>query len=498
MKLDVDYQYSIWYIPYRHQNKSHFFNMASTSIDIREVSGEDARLVAKVGLDPADVARYDYGVHDKKRFQQKADGTSREIRYFEGKFFVEIGPVEDLVSTFSDRPSETHFGRVDNRYLKVTEEDRKKHSTIEEVMRRSHNPLRSYGDDKGAHVANKLQEVADKTIIVDGIVFEFTPQPILWAGDVYGEQVFTIASRPKADLVTESYDDLHYWPNSARERLDTASLNELAVLEGKYPEYPVPVFAVVDPSVFVYDGDTKDVLVNAEHLEELMSREVQKLPWEALNAYFSLRDALKDAGSRITTNLVSALEQVASLTSPEDQAELEAIADYQRVEHDRWRWNTEFEETNSRERYAFSQTDNVADYALSAASTIDRWGMRPMENHWDSDIGPVSSIKQGSASIFEVTSKGLAGDCMDLIGGDIEEVLEAVADGKRIIASIHDHSAYGQIYAVDGYKDPQLIASFGEDTAERRKLVDDFLALSEAAYQREQEFKNTQLFMGGM
>ncbi len=91
MKITIDFHYPIKYVPYRHQNKQVAYGGGSTDVEISEVLPEDAPVVFAVGT------KVD------GPFKTKSDGSLRQVRQYDGSYWVET-MAEDNFSKFVSDP----------------------------------------------------------------------------------------------------------------------------------------------------------------------------------------------------------------------------------------------------------------------------------------------------------------------------------------------------------------------------------------------------------
>lgn len=471
MKLDIEFHYSITFVPYRHRNKQSATAVARTSVEVREIPAAHAPVVMKVGNAGDETDQH------ARRYALKADGTMREVRFFEGRHFVEAGPVQALAVERPEEIAKTFFGRGNPRNGAVDDPTNPARPvTANEVIGKyssASRPFVSFSDDKGASKAAELRKLAEMAIIVDGTVFEYTPEPIMKI-EGYGERKAQIMPRPSAghghfDFDRHRFHDFEYSTN-ARAALKHA--HSIAAYADN-----MPLYEVLDPSKSRFDGASFDVIKACESLMQTFKSNLKGLPWDGLEAFYAFRDAFADAGDRVTPRLVAAIERVAGLPDPEDVDTVMAVA--ARIE----RGKTDDYSFRHREIYrdkarflAENRLDRIRE---DAASIVERWQCRPAEAYWENGVGRISSARLNGRRAAELLSEGMVADAAAAAGLDAEPLLQASARGCRILVS----EAVGlrpaiAVLETDG-RLGVIAAPDGDEAPER--LFDGFLAATEQA-----------------
>lgn len=424
MKLDIEFHYTITYVPYRHQNDRTATGGASTTVEIREVGPEDAPIVMLVG-NPRDTDD-----EHAKRYVFKENGDPREVRFFDGMHFVEAGPVSELKWDDPKDVAKSFFGRGTPRNTALDKEySGTEVTTAEEVERKNSSrdrPLRELKDDLGAAKAREMAKLASMMIVVGDTVFEYTPEPVVKVLG-WGDRTALVMPRPEpeGEYGRHRFHDLDY-PSERR-----AALKHADTLRG-YAD-GLPFAEAVDPSRSTFDGAGFDVFKLCEDLSRTFVSNVKALPWEGLEAYYRFRDALEDAAGRVTPRLVDAVAAIASLPEPDDASTVAAVAARMKAkEPDGWG-----NPVNAiyAERAAFIGKDGLGEVRKAAAEILDRWERRPSEAYWENGVGHVSSARGVGRTVSELLSEGSVADAAASAGVEAAPLLAAAAAGSRILAS---------------------------------------------------------------
>ena len=426
MKLDIEYHYQIVFIPYRHQNERRETGAAHMTLDIREVNPEDAPVVMKVG-NPRDT-KDEHG----RRYMLKEDGSLREIRFFDGNYFVESVPASTLVSDNPKDIANTFFGRAK---VRASEDGLypTRIMTGAEVVRKNSTaatPLRKFVDDKGEAKGEELRKFSRNLIIVDGTTFEFTPEPIVKIGR-YGEPEALVMPRPHPKEKhggSYGFYDLEYGDNKRAALKHADSIRGFAA--------SMPAVEVLDPSRSTFDGASYDTVEACESLMSTLRSSIKSLHWEALEAFYMLRDAFRDSGKRVTPRLVDALYRVSTVSDEADPATVEAVCDrLTPTGH----WTGHRPDRIYQAKAEYLKHGGVRWVRETAAEILDRWSLRPAEAYFDVDVPNVSSVSSNGRTASLVLSEGQATDAAIEMGIDPGEVLDAAANGNRILLSEGRH-----------------------------------------------------------
>lgn len=427
MKLKIEFHYPIRFTPYRHQNARSEIGQAAVEVEIRELSDSEAPVAMLVGNPPNDMMD-----RHEARLSLKEDGSPRRVRTYMGRHFVEAGSALGLPYDVEPaRIMTSFFGRAKPRSLSVDNPTYgKKTMTGEGVIRRyssAAKPFRTFNDDHGAAMAARLERLASLMFVVDGIVYEYTPEPIIRITDRYGEHKAFIGPRPS---FSERHDhdsfDFHMFEFGEPIR---SSLLHADTVKDLYKGADWPFFEVVDPAASAFDGTGYDVIELARKLEQSLASSAAALPWNMLEAYYDLRDAFQDAQGRVTPRLVEALSAVASVED-DDAAHLADIAVNAEPSEP---WRQRRHEAIIRKRLEYLRKGEAAVHRKMAEEALERWAHRPEGEHWENGVGPVSSLVQGDFRVMEVLSSGMVFDLARRAGTDPEPLLRAARDGCRVL-----------------------------------------------------------------
>lgn len=482
MQLELDYHYNIDFIPYRHQNTQHVTAAASISVEVPEAPREQAPVVMRVGNPVNDVRLSRSG----ERFIFRKDGSPREVRFYRGRHYVEACSAEELAEQSRADLTSTFFGRCRPRNTSIDNGratyGRDRLWTLEEVLRqhsRPSAPMRSYTDDKGEAVGKKLRRLAGLMVIVDGTVFEYTPEPILKIGP-RGDATMVVSRPPLNDRNAYDGDGFHDFEYEGAVRSALKHAHTVMHMSGGGQ---APFIEVLAPSASTFDGATYDVAERAELLSRHLRAHATGLPWNALEAYYDLRDAMEDAHGRVTPRLLAAFSGLSALEETQDAASVAAIM--ARSEAASTGWSDPRSRNNIyKKRHEFMAGGGVGKLSEMAQDILERWAARPPEAYWGEDVAPVSSLKTGSCRVSEVLSEGAAVDKALAVGADPAEALAAAAAGDRLlvietlIAGFGD--AVAALAAADGDGGIRIIGAKGQ-TADLEESFRSLLVASQAS-----------------
>lgn len=436
MRLDINFDYTISFVRYRHQNSDVAYGRANVEVDIRELSPTEAPLVAKIGQKTNSIQ------DDAKKFSFKNGDEPREIRFIDGRYFIEKYSVEefhkglekDYKGTLFDEAS-PKASRPNGREITYT--------TGEQILAAQpfRTPHRTISDDKGAGMANSLTKLAEQLLIVDGVVYEEIPEP-----------VFTICKYTDKPSVTcrgkNSFSRYEYEEHSIygiiSDRGDTTCNINLAQKHSHGFRSELPHIEVFDPTVFTYDGDNRDTMSLASNLKNCLEKDTASLPLPYLQKWFDFRDAYEDAGNRVTERLIAAVKEFREIELSDDLVEDIRIGAIREGVDRMYRVKSEDNLSSARQGVLRDDLDGIKS---AAEKTLNRWDKRDEHETWPILSGPISAISIGQNSVMELGSKGHVVDCCQLSGMDLHAATRVVESGKRIIASIHSYATGGHAVA---------------------------------------------------
>lgn len=436
MRLDINFDYTISFVRYRHQNSDVAYGRANVEVDIRELSPTEAPLVAKIGQKTNSIQ------DDAKKFSFKNGDEPREIRFIDGRYFIEKYSVEefnkglekDYKGTLFDEAS-PKASRPNGREITYT--------TGEQILAAQpfRTPHRTISDDKGARMASSLAKLAEQLLIVDGVVYEEIPEP-----------VFTICKYTDKPSVTcrgkNSFSRYEYEEHSIygiiSDRGDTTCNINLAQKHSHGFRSELPHIEVFDPTVFTYDGDNRDTMSLASNLKNCLEKDTASLPLPYLQKWFDFRDAYEDAGNRVTERLIAAVKEFREIELSDDLVEDIRIGAIREGVDRMYRVKSEDNLSSARQGVLRDDLDGIKS---AAEKTLNRWDKRDEHETWPILSGPISAISIGQNSVMELGSKGHVVDCCQLSGMDLHAATRVVESGKRIIASIHSYATGGHAVA---------------------------------------------------
>jgi len=333
----VPFAYPVPYLP-RSCTETRTAQFASqVDLSLRIVEPVEAPVAFKVASPPE--ARNDY---HRLSFPPKRDGSPREVRWHDSRFWVEWGPADDFVSLLKgmDSAFDTPFSYALNRkpfvHVPAPVEEKagalyrkrpvsKSPSGIQtrESVKALEGVIKTMEDDGGVSKAAELRAAADTCIIVDGIVFEETPEPVLCVEKSWGK----VSVQPAPDANRHmSFGGHGYGTTSYRlDQLDEA----LAVAmraehrETKKP-FRTPQVEILIPGLVMADPDGGRCMKAVRNIEKELTQVARDLPrsWAGPVAAFGRLAAM--APRLPSPALAEALEGLAELDLP-DAAQSEQI-----------------------------------------------------------------------------------------------------------------------------------------------------------------------------
>ncbi|WP_315922712.1 hypothetical protein [Mesorhizobium sp. SP-1A] len=432
MRLDINFDYTISFVRYRHQNPDVAHGRSNVEVEIRELSPSEAPLVAKIGQKTNSIQ------DEAKKFSFKKGEEPREIRFVDGRYFVEKYSVEEFSTCLEKGFEGTLFDKAHPRVSRAFEREIK-YTTGEQILAAQPfgAPHRTISDDKGARMAKSLTKLAEQLLIVDGVVYEEIPEP-----------VFTISKYTDKPSVTcrgqNSFSQFDYEEHSIygllSDRGDTTCNINLAHKHSQGGNRrEMPHIEVFDPTVFTYDGDNRDTMLLAASLRNCLDKDAASLPLPYLQKWFDFRDAYEDAGNRVTDRLIAAVKEFCEIELSADLVEDIRIAAIREGDDRMYMYRVKSEDNLHSARQGVLR-DDLDGIKSAAEKTLNRWDKRDDHETWPILSGPISSISIGQRNVMELGSKGHVVDCCKLSGMDLDAATRAVESGKRIIASIHAYA----------------------------------------------------------
>jgi len=376
MKIAIDYNYEIRFIPYRHQNRQSRPAAASTVVDIREFDSSQAPVVLRIGA--AAVSR------EGKKFAYKEDGSPREIRAVDGQLYVENSSADLLQSAVEADINKSPLGG--HSYNSIDQKKDQELWTKELIINAHKQPLRSIEDDGGEKIAELLQKRADKLIIVNGTVFKSCREPVL-----------AINLERSDAKIMEAPGGLYEGSISVIDFIGydlTTNLVEAGALLSEFHE-PIEIKAqwdIFDPSVASFDGTSFDIGRKYSAIKNILGSDLGGLPRSALDLYYALRDVDEASLTRVTPQMLELTADAIALAI-DDTERTSAVHARRLVMSDVHAMDCI---GNLITKRANLDGDKLIERIRDVAETIlGRWDMRPenwIEDKWDQSQDANSAI----------------------------------------------------------------------------------------------------------
>jgi hypothetical protein len=440
MRLEIDYHYKFTWVPYRAINDRSAHAAAKTVVEIPEATGADAPVVMRVGNGSG-------GHGTRSRFGKKEDGSLREVRFHEGRYFVEVAPADLLADRAAQDLDSTPFKGCHAWVSKgVQKQNPSAITTLDAVQARERDPLRRSSDDGGVQTAAKLARRAASLLVVDGVLFQPTAEPVLKMESF--SNAVSVDARPAPDGARYSEFDFYagYTYGSERFVAMSAADSLLSVCtRGKTAELKCE-FEVVDASKSTFDGAAHDLSRMAKEVLRSMKGDASVLTREGLQAMYHLRGVMGESmvepgryqvGSEtvpvVSLRLIEALDRIAALDGP-DMGRRRAIAARHLARSD-------VSDYRRRETVAAKMGDDKAATCLDSPQTLalearSRWDARPRDLGWEDRCMPMPAFKDEDRKWSrQLLSVGQVKDACAALGIDAEPVLEAVRNGATVLAA---------------------------------------------------------------
>lgn len=457
MKFQVDFHYPITFVPFRLRTTEYRYGLGSVELEVAELSDEDAPVAMRIAGGESGKAF---------RYSRKEDGSLRDIRFRDARFYVETMNAAELVSAMADPASfgkSTFFkmatpiqetflpgaSKVDHYYRKGTEL-----TTIERIR-----SMQGYGrplqEDKTVVGLEKMEAdlkfLASEMFIIEGRVFELCPEPVVSIVSTLGKPVSCkVVSRPSSAIGSMELD--YNLTSGITERagaydseVKVASLRDAAKLLEAYPDAQMPDFELLMPDVAIFDGATNDVMNSTAKLLDNLSRKVAQMDREHLDAFFELRDANAAAARgmmQVTPRLVAALRDFATLDKQEPSEEDAAFARaYPAIGKKSFEGRHHLYKENG--LLSRRQTVSMADSMASAAAVVTRWEARNPDSYRDELLQWNGGAVAQGLRTFNVYSEDAVSALARKSGGDREALLQHFRAGDLVIGITADNDFSG-------------------------------------------------------
>lgn len=441
MELQIDFNYTIKYKPFRAINDRYATGASSVNVSIKEVSVKDAPLVARVGQNNA----HRHLSTDAERFATKKGGALREIRMFGGMHYVELKDVDTFKGMIQGEDFRRTLFKQVNLRVEPEAAQRVKLTTPERLAAAELKPVREMDYDAEKNQAIRIQQVADHMIIVDGTVFEYTPQPILYLNSNGYRESCYIGARPHSPILNDDpYGLFTMLRSSVYGKFYTESLPDAHLLVDALDVNHAPTIEIIDPYAFCYDGTTHDTMYTVKQCISEMASTAATLPANFLELYYDLNsEYLALSEEYVSQSLLNILNNLSNGSINQD-FEFERYMAHIVQNH-----NMIF----AGERWL---TERVGSFKSLADGALHRWALRPPGRHWNADVCDVAPLKAFNKHTWEFFSEGVAGDYVTALDGSLKDVKKAVERGERIIGSEVDGNIV--VLSIDQIGNLKLIA----------------------------------------
>lgn len=450
MEIDIDYYYRFTYVPFRCQNPRDGIGFARTSVEIAELSDEEAPVVMAVSNPPMSSGESAVG-KGYDRFLAK-DGRPRRVRMRDGYFYVEsvsrqelfdqAGNTDSLNRTFlasgvgGDRkPGREPHERRDDMITSYTSIIRREGGMRAELTR----------DDRGAKAAEQLAIQASRVFCVDGVTYELCREPVFVMNlrEGYENAIGIVESYPnlKARLDECKYNG----------RFDvTVSMAQAAhALEAYGKDASRFEIQIMDPTASCYDGVAMDMSYALLRAQEDLRKTLHATSVGVVQAYHRITEALTGldmASPSVSDEMIRAAEGVVAIGSdPDIEEPMEQLykARYMNHHSRTYRPSVNLDEgtdfgiglhhvSEYRDRY------DLGGKALeNAQHALNRWHLK----HPDASFDNGQSTRMATDSVFdglgkvvvnEIGSVAQARDLARDLGVPFEDVENAVSTGRRL------------------------------------------------------------------
>jgi hypothetical protein len=526
MKFEFLFHYRISFVVKPKINPDHAVGSGTVELEIAERTDSQAPVVMRVG-NPRN-GRYWSHDDDHERFMAKSDGSLREIRVVDGRYYVEDESLADVMANLAAplTVGKTPFGMVhpvvihkkgtlnENHETRLVDEVAIP-TTIEAIrMRRETNggfiTLREHKteDDKGKQKRSQLMRLASNMMIVDGKLFVRCREPIL-ALDYFHGTPAIVASPAKVPDLDDKRD--HDFPtfgrpyeSPVRASLKTADafyayIKDAASKDSRIKNSKVrPPFEVVDPTWSRFDGVTLSIAQDLKKLQSELQSNMTVLPRELLEAFFILREA--DHGSEVDKFIVSpAILQASSLIANyqlPDVSTGKAAALFERLKAERSE-SSRYNHYGRQDNFTIDAVDKRSEIEsiIALAQRIElRWQHRSALTFFDTAASWDMEASFAGKTIREFNSEWQIYEACTVLRVEPTAIIERARAGHRIItisdadgtlvsiAGINrDHQATNlggslpnnkvdaaALFYLENEKDYQLEASINSDLVARR------------------------------
>lgn len=332
--IRVAYAYRVPFLPRSCTESRAASFAAETDISFPVVVPDEAPVAFRIAAPQA----RSYG---RNPFKPKADGSARSVLWHGNGFWLEWGPVGDMERLLQEQSDTTEtpfandvdvrpFGTSDVRDDRGRLAKSPKGIQTMEGLRRREGVIKTIEDDGGVERGMAIRAVADRCIVVDGVLYEETPEPCLEV-DSYWEGI-TVTPVPDANR-SLTFGCSHAMGGRNRYfRLDALDEALAASREAasKKPAAP-PVIEILRPDLVGAEPDLGHTMREANALLQKVKGIAGHLPRGWIGKAAAFARVLDEAPRFPTPALADAVEALAALPpSPEPPIRRVPLGPYDR------------------------------------------------------------------------------------------------------------------------------------------------------------------------
>ncbi len=315
--IRVTYAYKVPYLPRTCTEGRTASFAAETDVSFRIVEEAEAPVAFRI----ADPRTCEY---ERTAFRPKPDGTPRSIRWHANQFWLEWGPVEDMARLLTERTEakETPFAHgIDVRPFTARDVPDARGRLLKSPpdiqtmrsLKEREGVLKSIRDDGGAEGGAAIRAAAEGCIVVDGILYEGTPEPCLVVDGYYGHVIVTPV--PDANRVL-TFGGFHAM--GGRDRFFRLDALPDAMREARKNKFDrkaawTPLVEILRPDLVGAEPDLGHVMRECNDILKNLGKVAEHLPRGFVGKASAFAQVLADAPRFPTPALADAVEALAGL-----------------------------------------------------------------------------------------------------------------------------------------------------------------------------------------
>jgi hypothetical protein len=459
MKFDLHFHYEFQYVvppKIKHQSS---LAAANVELEIRELTSEQAPVVMRVGNRSGKDSV-------SANFDAKPDGTPREIRVVDGKYYVEDGTLADLAQSLLDphTVNASIFGTAKPiRYEKeydprrgqwVETKELARVTTLEAIARYTQLREHRNKDDKGEALKAELKMIAEDTLSVDGHLFIRCREPVLGI-DQFDKGIKIIPSPAKVDDLDArrsayTRQGRHYFVSTYASAKTGEDFQAYLKSVGK--PLVLPQIEIVDPTWSRFDGTGYTIGTDLNGLQRALQKDMAKLPRDLLEAYYILRDSNVETDVEqftVSPAIVQAVSLIANYKLPaSEEGQSAAMFEtwrFARKEHrDHMGELTPQDVKNSLHRMKENFTVNlikdrgeITGFIKSAKDILRIWQKRSTLDHFDTKASWDMLQRFEDKIVREFNSEGPIYAACSELEVDASPILSAIRQDHRSLTIAH-------------------------------------------------------------